>query len=111
MRGGEEDFWGPVLNSRWCASETLAPPVICRASYNPRQYIFPQSVIISTYASAAGSSLNHALLLGLPKFMTDIDEMSEYARKEYSVERMLDKMQVGGGGGRRRGGGEGGEGR
>ena len=28
--------------------------------------------------------------------MTDIDEMSEYASKEYSVERTLDKLQVGG---------------
>ena len=61
-------------------------------------------------ASTTGFSLNRALQLGLPKYMTDIDEMSEYARKEYSVERMLDKMQVGGGGGRRRGGGAGGRG-
>jgi dynein heavy chain len=30
---------------------------------------------------------------GLPKFMAQIEEVSEYASKEYSLERTLDKMQ------------------
>ena len=44
----------------------------------------------------AGFSLNRALQLNLPKYMTEIEEMSEYASKEYSLEKTLDKMQVGG---------------
>lgn len=41
----------------------------------------------------AGFSVSRALQLGLPKFMSEIEEVSEYASKEYSLERTLDKMQ------------------
>ncbi len=48
---------------------------------------------IHTLLRSAGFSLNRALQLGLPKFISDIEEMSEYASKEYSLEKTLDKMQ------------------
>ena len=38
-------------------------------------------------------SLNRALQLELPKHIQAIEEVSEYASKEYSLERTLDKMQ------------------
>lgn len=34
-------------------------------------------------------------LQGLPKYIAQIEEVSEYASKEYSLERTLDKMQGG----------------
>jgi hypothetical protein len=33
-------------------------------------------------------------LQGLPKHLAAIEEISEYAAKEYSLERLLDKMQA-----------------
>ncbi|KAJ9532948.1 hypothetical protein QJQ45_018030, partial [Haematococcus lacustris] len=41
----------------------------------------------------AGFSVSRALQLELPKFLAQIEEVSEYASKEYSLERTLDKMQ------------------
>ncbi len=41
----------------------------------------------------AGFSVSRAIQLNLPKFMPEIEEVSEYASKEYSLERTLDKMQ------------------
>ncbi|GFR44543.1 hypothetical protein Agub_g5814 [Astrephomene gubernaculifera] len=42
----------------------------------------------------AGFSLSRALQLGLPKHLAAIEEVAEYASKEYSLERALDKMQA-----------------
>ncbi|EFJ50020.1 dynein heavy chain 6 [Volvox carteri f. nagariensis] len=42
----------------------------------------------------AGFSLSRALQLGLPKHLVAIAEVAEYASKEYSLERALDKMQA-----------------
>lgn len=42
----------------------------------------------------AGFSVSRALQLGLPKFLAELEEVSEYASKEYSLERTLDKMQL-----------------
>lgn len=44
---------------------------------------------------------SHAFVLppqGLPKHLAAIEEVSEYAAKEYSLERLLDKMQADWGG-------------
>ncbi len=43
-----------------------------------------------------GFSLTLALQLGLPSHMATLEEVAESASKEYSLERALDKMQVGG---------------
>ncbi len=43
-----------------------------------------------------GFSVSRALQLGLQDHLDAIVEVSEYASKEYSLERTLDKMQVGG---------------
>ncbi|KAK9829119.1 hypothetical protein WJX72_004004 [[Myrmecia] bisecta] len=42
----------------------------------------------------AGFSVTRALQLQLPKHLPTIEEVSEYAAKEYSLERTLDKMQA-----------------
>lgn len=42
----------------------------------------------------AGFSVSRALQLGLPKQLAAVEECSEYAAKEYSLERTLDKMQA-----------------
>jgi dynein heavy chain len=38
-------------------------------------------------------SLRRGLQVGLPKYLPAVEEVSEYASKEYSLERTLDKMQ------------------
>uniref|UniRef100_A0A383V949 AAA+ ATPase domain-containing protein n=1 Tax=Tetradesmus obliquus TaxID=3088 RepID=A0A383V949_TETOB len=42
----------------------------------------------------AGFSLSRALQIGLPAHVASIEEVSEYASKEFSLERTLDKMQA-----------------
>lgn len=42
----------------------------------------------------ASFSVSRALQLQLPKQLTILEEVSEYASREYSLERALDKMQV-----------------
>ena len=41
-----------------------------------------------------GFSVSRALQMELPKFMSQIEEVSEHASKEYSLERTLEKMQT-----------------
>ena len=41
-----------------------------------------------------GFSVSRALQMELPKFMSKIEEVSEHASKEYSLERTLEKMQT-----------------
>ena len=43
----------------------------------------------------ASFSVSRALQLQLPKQLEILEEVSEYASREYSLERALDKMQVG----------------
>lgn len=42
----------------------------------------------------ASFSVSRALQLQLPKQLAILEEVSEYASREYSLERALDKMQV-----------------
>ena len=42
----------------------------------------------------ASFSVSRALQLQLPKQLEVLEEVSEYASREYSLERALDKMQV-----------------
>ena len=42
----------------------------------------------------ASFSVSRALQLQLPKQLAILEEISEYASREYSLERALDKMQV-----------------
>ena len=42
----------------------------------------------------ASFSVSRALQLQLPKQLVVLEEVSEYASREYSLERALDKMQV-----------------
>lgn len=42
----------------------------------------------------ASFSVSRALQLQLPKQLAVLEEVSEYASREYSLERALDKMQV-----------------
>ena len=42
----------------------------------------------------ASFSVSRALQLQLPKQLEILEEVSEYASREYSLERALDKMQV-----------------
>ena len=44
----------------------------------------------------ASFSVSRALQLQLPKQLAILEEVSEHASREYSLERALDKMQVGG---------------
>ena len=43
----------------------------------------------------ASFSVSRALQLQLPKQLAILEEVSEHASREYSLERALDKMQVG----------------
>ena len=87
-----------------CVSPLPPPPVRTTAGFSLNRALQLCPLCVSPLPpppvrTTAGFSLNRALQLGLPKYMTDIDEMSEYASKEYSLERTLDKMQVREGGG------------
>ena len=44
--------------------------------------------------AVASFSVSRALQLQLPKQLEVLEEVSEYASREYSLERALDKMQV-----------------
>ena len=97
----------PVPNSHFCPlNPSSSPPriLLSTAGFSLNRALQLCPLCVSPLPpppvrTTAGFSLNRALQLGLPKYMTDIDEMSEYASKEYSLERTLDKMQVREGGG------------
>ena len=53
----------------------------------------PEQVGVTVKADAS-FSVSRALQLQLPKQLAVLEEVSEYASREYSLERALDKMQV-----------------
>lgn len=71
-------------------------PMICALS-NPglrdRHWEKISAAVGFTVKADASFSVSRALQLDLPKFITDIEETSEFATKEYSLEKAIDKMQ------------------
>ena len=56
-------------------------------------HTLPAEVGVPVKADAS-FSVSRALQLQLPKQLAILEEVSEYASREYSLERALDKMQV-----------------
>lgn len=71
-------------------------PMICALS-NPglrdRHWEKISATVGFTVKADASFSVSRALQLDLPKFLPDIEETSEFATKEYSLEKAIDKMQ------------------
>lgn len=78
------------------SSFQLHIPLICALS-NPglrdRHWDKISQAVGFPVKADASFSVSQALQLSLPDFMEEIEEMSDFATKEYSLEKALDKMQ------------------
>ncbi len=76
---------------------TFKPNSISSSSKRVNTHIddhtLPAEVGVPVKADAS-FSVSRALQLQLPKQLAILEEVSEYASREYSLERALDKMQV-----------------
>ncbi len=90
-----------------CLTETALMHLTCPCIFKPaffkslskhvsthiNDHTLPAEVGVPVKADAS-FSVSRALQLQLPKQLAVLEEVSEYASREYSLERALDKMQV-----------------